>query len=189
MDKSQNKKMGWKEKFYREMMEYWFNVLFLTIFFSVFTTYRRLILAYYEIDYGDYGSSLIKALILAKIMLVGEALHLGRKFEEHPLIIPTIYRAFIFTVFVAFFTIIESLIRSFWGGKGLLEALDHLLTVFNYEWLAQLFIVFFVFIPFFGIRELGNILGPGQIGKIFFFQKSGQIKSLVVKGHLKGSRE
>jgi hypothetical protein len=178
---NKNDKSDWKQKFYKEMKGYWFNVFFITCFFSVFTTYRRLILAHYDIPYDEYGISLIKALVLAKIMLVGEALRLSRKFADQPLIIPTLYRSCLFTVFVLFFSIIESLIRSFWAGKSLTGAFEHLLSIFNYEWFAQGLVVFFVFIPFFGVRELGRVLGPGEIGRIFFFRRGAQLDGRVLE--------
>ena len=59
-------KVGWKEKLFLEMTAYWINVVYLTILFAVFTSYRRLILADYDISYSNWGVSLIKALVLAK---------------------------------------------------------------------------------------------------------------------------
>ena len=34
-----------KQKFIREMVDYWLNVVYLTVFFGLFTWYRRLVLA------------------------------------------------------------------------------------------------------------------------------------------------
>mgnify|MGYP001300089384 CR=1 FL=1 len=36
-------KIGWKRKPFLEMTAYWINVVYLTILFAVFTSYRRLI--------------------------------------------------------------------------------------------------------------------------------------------------
>ena len=88
----------------------------MAIFFGVFTTYRRLLLAHYGISYEDYGISVIRALVLGKVVLVAEALHLGRGFEEKPLIVPTLYKTFLFTVCVAVFDIAEALVRGLIGG-------------------------------------------------------------------------
>jgi hypothetical protein len=49
MTKPNEKKRGWKEKLFLEMVAYWINVVYLTILFAVFTSYRRLILANYEV--------------------------------------------------------------------------------------------------------------------------------------------
>ncbi len=158
----------WKDKILHEMATYWINVLYITLFISVFTNYRRLILAHYQISYEDYGVSLIKALILAKVILVAESVRLGRGFEDKPLIFPTVYKAFLFTVFVALFTVLESIIRGFFKGEGTMGAIDEFMSMFTYEWLAGALVVFFAFIPFFGVRELGRVLGERKISTLFF---------------------
>ncbi len=166
------KRAGWKQKILHGMIEYWLSVLYMAIFFSVFANYRRLILAHYQISYEDYGISVIKALVLAKVILVAESLHLGRRFEGKPLIVPTIYKGFLFTICVAIFDVIEAIIRSFIYGRGAMGALDDVMNQFNYEWLAGGLVVFFAFIPFFAVRELRQILGEGTIFKLFFQRRS-----------------
>jgi hypothetical protein len=43
---------------------------------------------------------------------------------------------------------------------------------FNCEWLSSALVVFFVFIPFFAVRELGRVLGEGMISGLFFRRRS-----------------
>ena len=98
MNTVKKNKTDWKKKVFREIKEYWLSVFYMAFFFAIFSTYRRLILAHYDIDYGEYGISLIKALVLAKIVLVVEQFHIGQEyFKDKPLIIPTVIKTFIFT--------------------------------------------------------------------------------------------
>jgi hypothetical protein len=170
------KKKNWKQKLYHEFIRYWMNVLYMALFFGIFTNYRRLILAHYNISYEDYGVSIIKALVLAKVVLIMESLHIGRGFEDRPLFIPTIYKALLFTLCVALFNIIETMVLGFVHGKGLMGAVDELLNKYTYEWLAGALVIFFSFIPFFAVRELGRVLGEGTLSKMFF-QKREAAKS------------
>jgi len=179
MNALNKKKMGWKQKILHEMIEYWITALYMALFFGVFSNYRRLILAHHQISYKDYGISVIKALILAKVVLVAESLRLGRGFEDKPLIVPTLYKSFIFTVCVALFNVIESMIRSFIHGIGPMEAIDKLMGRFTYELLAGGLVVFFVFIPFFAVRELRQVLGEGTISKLFFHRRSAMKSALT----------
>ena len=172
MDDTNKKKAGWKQKIIHELVEYWLIVLYLAIFFGVFTNYRRLILAHYHISYEAYGFSVIKALVLAKVILVAESLRLGRGFKDKPLIVPTLYKAFLFTVCVAVFNVVESMIRSFIHGSGLMGAVSEFTSRFDDELLAGALVVFFSFIPFFAVRELGQVLGEGTISKLFFRKRS-----------------
>src|SRR6185503_2982115 len=102
-----NEKAGRKQRIAHEMFGYWINFVYLAIFFAVFTWYRRLILAEYQITYLHYGTAVIEALIMAKVILLGDALRLGRKFEDKPLIFPALHKAVIFTLFMGLFTVLE----------------------------------------------------------------------------------
>jgi hypothetical protein len=57
-------------------------------------------------------------------------------------------------------------------GIGLTQAVDDLMSQFNYESLAGGLVVFFAFIPFFAIRELTPVLGEGTLFRLFFQSRS-----------------
>ena len=168
MTKKNEEKTGWKHRLFLEMTAYWINVLYLTILFAVFTSYRRLILAQYNIGYSNWGISLIKALVLAKVVMVGGIFHFGRGLENKPLIFSTLFKSVLFTLWVAIFAIVESAIRGFLHGKDLAGGLDHLLTDGTHEFFAKSLVVFVAFIPFFAFKELGRVLGKGKIWDLFF---------------------
>lgn len=172
MNTSNEKRKGWKQRLLHEFINYWLAVLYMAVFFSVFSNYQRLILAHHGISYTEYGISVIKALVLAKVVLVAETLRLGRGFEDKPLAVPTLYKTFLFTLCVGVFGIAEVLVRSLLNGLGPMGAVDEVMSGFNYEWLARAMVVFFAFIPFFMVRELGGVLGEGTVAKLFFQQRS-----------------
>jgi len=163
---------GWKQKIRHELIGYWLTVLYLALFFGGFANYRRLILAHHGISYEDYGISVIEALVLAKIIVVAEKLHIGRGFEDRRLIVPTLYKGFLFSVCVGLFHFVESVIGSLIWGRGPMGAVDDLMSQFNYELLAGGLVVFFAFIPFFAIRELTPVLGEGVMFRLFFQRRS-----------------
>lgn len=167
MDEAKPKE-SWKQKARREFIRYWINVLYLAIFFGVFAWYRRLILAHYDIKYLKYGTALVEALVLAKVMLIGDAVGLGRKiFEDKPLIFPTLYQSAIFTFFVGVFAVLEGTVGGFFKGEGWSGWLIELQDEGKYEFLARCLMVFVAFIPFFAFKELGKMLGAGKLGKLF----------------------
>ena len=164
------KEKGLKEKILAEVISYWVIVLYMAIFFGAFSTYRRLLLAHHGIGYEDYGIAVIRALVLGKVVLVAETLRLGQRFEEKPLIIPTLYKTFLFTVCMAVFDIAEGLVRGLIGGLGPMGAVDGVMSRFNYEWLSRALVIFFAFLPLFAVGELRRVLGKGVTG--IFFQRS-----------------
>jgi len=178
------KTAGWKRKLFLEMTAYWINVAYLTLLFAVFTSYRRLILAHYDITYSNWGISFIKAMVLAKVVMVGGLFHFGRTLEKKPLILATIFNSFLFTVWVGLFAAVESAVRGFLHGKGLAGAMDHLMSEGAHEFYAKCLVVFVAFIPFFAFKELGRVLGKGKIWEWFFRKGPLEEGILVDRGDL-----
>ena len=73
---------GVKERLVEELKIFWIITLYLAVLFGSFMVYRRLILAEFGLTYLHYGFAIIEALIIAKVILIGDAFRLGRRFEE-----------------------------------------------------------------------------------------------------------
>jgi hypothetical protein len=174
MSSPDKKKGSLKEKIFHEMAEYWINVFYLTLMFAAFTQYRRLVLAAYDITYTNYWVAVIEALILAKVVMIGDVLRLGRRLEHKPLIYPTLLKTVVFSLFVGVFTLIEHMIKVLWKGKELTEGLIEFFGKGTHELLAGCLVVFVAFIPFFAFRELGRVLGEGKIWALFFRRRADQ---------------
>ncbi|MGO9017635.1 MAG: hypothetical protein ACLQVJ_04700 [Syntrophobacteraceae bacterium] len=173
MNDANAKSAGWKSKAIHEMTEFYIIAMYLAIFFGLFTWYRRLILAEYQISYFHYGASIIKALVLAKVIMVGRALHLGgRLFKNSPLILPTLYKSVVFTIFVGIFGVIESTIGGLLHGQGIAGGLDEFMSAGVLELLARCMVTFVAFIPFFAFDELDRALGEGKLVKLLFRRRS-----------------
>src|SRR5262245_4732855 len=159
---------GWKQKLIAELISYRLVVGYLACFFGVFTWYRRLILAEYHISYVSYGISLLEALVLAKVMLIGDVLHLGRRLEDQPLLVPTLYKAMVFTLWLGMFSVLEHTIGGLFRGQGLAGGVEELMSTGTYELLARCLVTFVAFTPFFAFKELERVLGEGHIWTLFF---------------------
>src|SRR5215831_993022 len=90
----------WKQILAHEMTEYLINFALLAFFLVAFAWYRRLLLASYKIEYTGYWAPLIEAAILAKVIMIGEIFHMGRRFRNWPLAVATIYQTVVFSLFV-----------------------------------------------------------------------------------------
>jgi hypothetical protein len=161
-------KAGWKQKVVAEFIEYWVVVAYLFWFFAVFTWYRRFVLAEYHISYAHYSFALVEALVLAKLILIGDALRFGQKLDHKPLIVPTLWKAAVFSLWVAVFSILEHTVEGLLRHQGLAAGFGELASTGKYELLARCLVMFSVFIPFFACKELGRILGEGQLLALFF---------------------
>jgi hypothetical protein len=167
------KKKSFKEKFKEEFIEYWINVLYLTIYFGVFATYKRLVLAQYDINFEEYGMAFINAFILGKVVSVGGMMKIGSKTENGSLWISTLFKTVFFTLWLALFNVVEELIVGYFKTstfQGAIDALKHHLG--TYEYFGGLLIVFTCFIPFFAIKELSRVVGHDKVINLFFRRKS-----------------
>ncbi|MGZ4964421.1 MAG: hypothetical protein ACXWC8_17835, partial [Limisphaerales bacterium] len=147
---------------------YAINALYLAVFFGAFAWYRRFVLAEYEIKYLNYGSAIIEALVLAKVVWFGEVIGLVRDRGNRPLLYPTIQKAFVFTVFFGVFAIIEHMVGGMIEGIGASGGMLKLWHEGMYELLARCMVTFCALIPFFAFRELARTFGEGKLWKLFF---------------------
>lgn len=168
MSNARKNDAGWKQRLRRELFEYWVTVVYLALYFGAFTLYRRLILAQHEIEYLNYGIAVVQALVLGKVVLIGNLIRRGRGMESRPLIGGTLVSAALFTVWVATFKLAEHTIGGLLRGEGLAAGFYHLVGKGSHELLASSLVVFFTFIPFFAFQELNRVLGKGKIWSLFF---------------------
>jgi hypothetical protein len=173
MSNSENRKKKVKEKIVHEVVEFWTIAAYLALMFAAFTQYKRLVLAAHDITYTNYWIAVIEALVLGKVVMIGDALRLGRRLEHKPLIYSTILKAVVFSLFVGIFTVIEHTVKGLFKGLGLTGGIDGLLGKGHHELLAGCLVTFVTFIPFFAFRELGRVLGEGKIRDLFFRRRAG----------------
>jgi hypothetical protein len=167
-----SKAAGLKQKLAYEFQRFLMVFVYLALLIGAFTTYRRLLMDEYHLGYLAYGYGLIQALVLAKLIVLGESLGLGERFCDRPLIIPTLYKAVIFGILALVFSLLEHFIRGLLHGKDLAVSFQELVSVGGYEILARVLVMFVAFIPFFAFREAGRVLGQVKLFELFFRSKA-----------------
>ena len=163
MDIGRSGNVKLKDKLFHEFREYLVNFVYMSIIFSAVILYRRLILAHHGIIVEDYFLGVFKAFVIAKVVMLGAFLGISRKFEHKPLFIPILYKAILFTIMVMLFDIIEEFIIAFIQTKDLVLSITELEHHLNYIWLGGSLLIFFIFIPFFAVKELIRLLGKKKV--------------------------
>ncbi len=158
---------GVKQKLRREMKRFMIIFLYLGLLIGAFNVYRWLLLAEYHVGFFVYGYSLIEALVLAKIIIIGESLGIGERFSDRPLIVPTLYKTLLFALCVLGFGIVEHLVTGFMHGQNL-AAVFLKVSRARYEIFGRVLIMFVAFIPFFAFRETMRALGEVKLFDLFF---------------------
>ena len=165
MSEEKGQHAGLKEKAAHEFKEITIVFLYLAFFFCALATYSMLLLKRFEISYFNYGAALLNALIITKVILIGEAAHVGKKHEAKPLIYSSLYKAFVYGLLVFGFHIVEEVVKQLIHRKDIAGAFHD--ADLN-EVLARSVVIFGAFIPFFAFRELGRVLGPEKLRAMFF---------------------
>jgi hypothetical protein len=159
---------GFKQKAKEELRKFLIYFLYLAMFFCAFVLYRNLLIEKFSSSYLHYGFALFEALIISKVILIGESLRLGdRKFSGYPLIVPTLYKTVIFSLFVLAFSVVEHYGVGYIEGKSIVELNVELTAIGWNEILSRTLIKFVAFIPFFAFIELERVIGEGTISRLF----------------------
>jgi hypothetical protein len=160
-----SKKSTFKQKATHELKDFAGISIYLAFFFCSVAAYSALLLNQFHVSYFVYGSALINALVIAKIILIGEYARLGKHHETKPLFQSAIYKAFLFSLLVFGFHIVEEVIKVLWHGESMVSAFH---KVRIDELLARTLIVFCTFIPLFAFRELRRVMGEEKFRDLFF---------------------
>ncbi len=99
--------------------------------------------------------------------MIGAFLRISRKYENKPLIIPALYKAILFTIWVMLFDIIEIYIKSFIDTPDLTEAFNELKYHVNLVWLGAAIVVCVSFLPFFAMKEVARVMGGNKFSSMF----------------------
>jgi hypothetical protein len=162
---SENAGGGLKQKTIHELWELAWIFLYLAFFFCSLELYSVLLLRDFHVKYLNFGFAVINALVVAKVILLGEYARIGRKYEHRPLIQSAAYKALIFVLLVFAFHLVEELVKRFVHTGHLAGAFSG--THMN-DLVGRLVVVFCTFLPLFAFREARRVLGEQRFLDLFF---------------------
>jgi hypothetical protein len=168
---------GFKQKAIQDFKDFVWISLYLGIFFCALSTYAMLLLRKYEISYLNYTFAIINALVVAKVILIGEMAHLGRKAENRALYQTVLYKSVLFGVLVFAFHLLEEFIKRLIHGLPA-GTVWHDLDM--NDLIGRSIVIFCAFIPLFAFRELDRVMGKDKLHRLFF--KSGEAESASAPG-------
>lgn len=131
--------------------------------------------AYRAIQLGEGGAGawpllhcFIEAFVLAKVMIVGNALGLGERVFRRRLFAKTLSRAFAFAVFAVLFSAFEELVLGYFRGQTTAGWWKEMADLGPRLILARGVVLFIFFIPLFALWEIGRALGEDKLHALFF---------------------
>jgi len=158
--------LGWKKRVIDELRKLSITVGYIWILLIVFTLYRAVILANYNISYTTkFGFAFINALILAKFMWLGEILQAGKKAAHKVLLYSTLWNSAIFAVILLVCHFLEETLLKLWHGETIAQSFSE--TVKDpRDMIATALVVFVVLVPFFFAKGLIELLGVDEVKRL-----------------------
>jgi hypothetical protein len=153
------------------LLEYALLSVYLYICFGALIIYKILILHGQGVSYVPYGFAAVKAFVLAKFTLLGNAAGLGDRLKEQRILASVAQKSVLYLVMLIVLSIIEECVIGLFHG----QSVSTMLAGFGGERLLQTsaasLIMLLILIPYLMVSELNAVLGEGRFWKILVTQR------------------
>jgi len=158
-----DRKARLKEALWRETKTMLWLALYLFAFLAALAGYRAVLLGEGGAGAWPLFHCAVEALVLAKVMLIGNALKLGERFFQRRVISKIVGRALAFAAFALLFSACEELATGWLRGRTSAEMWHELQNFGLRLILARGVVLFIFFIPLFLLWEISRALGEGKL--------------------------
>ena len=141
----------------------------------VFTT--NLILQDYHVKVSSFLLATGGALVVAKAVLIADALPFFHRFDTAPLIQPVLFKSIVYFLVVCLARIVEQLLE-YMGHGGTFGAIpDYVSKMFSWNRFAAIQLwVFVLFIIYTFVSELNTLFGDGELYRTLFKRRSSSLQ-------------
>jgi hypothetical protein len=146
---------------------------YLWVLFSVFEVHRVAVLRGQHLPTSyRIGFSLINALILAKVILVADALHAGKRKAGTTMFAAVMFKSGILAIILVCFNVVEDVMVGLFHGKTLAESVPEVAGGGLEGQLLVGLMIFVVLIPFCAFEELRRAIGQDAFNDLLFRRKT-----------------
>jgi hypothetical protein len=164
-------KVSIRDRVIGELTEFAIFAAYLYVFLAALIYLKAAILHAHDIPFVTFGFAAAKALICAKFMLIGRALHLGERFKALPLIWPTLYKSLVFLALLIALNAIEEALVGLMHHRNVMDSLAEFGGGTLDQLIASSVVALLTLVPFFAFRSLGDIVGERNLVRVFFLQR------------------
>jgi hypothetical protein len=176
-------KKSLKERALGELEKYAVITAYLWLLCALFSLHKQLVQGH-GVSVWQQGFAIVNALIFGKVILIGQALEVGKGLERRALVWVVLGKSLIFAILLVAFHLAEETIRAWFENKPLSETFADFGGTLP-ALLAHAGIFFVALIPFFAFQEAARILGNGALWNLFLH--SGEKRFRLIE-EIRGNR-
>ena len=151
-----------------ELKEFLIIAAYLYVCFTALAYFKAAILQAQGVSFAPFGIAAIKALICAKFMSVGHAIHLGERHKKEALIWPALRRSFAFLALLLVLNVLEEVIIGYIHHRAAVDSIAAVGGGTIHQLIAASIVVLLILIPFFAFRSLSEVVGERNLLRLFF---------------------
>ena len=160
-----------------ELKQFALIAAYLYICFGALIFYKWTILRGAGIDFAPFGLAAIKALLLAKFILMGHMARIGDRYERRRLIYVIVHKSLLFLLMLLALSVIEEVVVGLIHGLTIAASLADFAGGTLLQVLATCVLMLLILIPYLAFKELGEVLGEGRLRQILLDYRTGSPSS------------
>lgn len=164
---SANKK-GLRQRFVKEMREFAIISCYLWICFSALLLYKASLTPGAQGQMLLLGTAAVKALVLGKFILIGQAFKAGTRISPSLLLYKILWKCLAVLLVLMVFTALEELIVGLVHGHAVVEIVAEVTARPWIQSVAPAVIMFLILIPLIAFQEVDQAIGPGTLRRTLF---------------------
>jgi hypothetical protein len=166
-------KVSLKRRISDELMEFLVTAAYLYVCFTAVTYFRFAVLEAQGIPFAPFGFAAAKAFICAKFMSMGHMVRLGDRYKNRALIWPVLHKTFAFLLLLLVLNAAEEMIVGLLHARPIMASLAEVSGGTYHLLIARSVMAFLILLPFFALRELGDVVGGRTLARLFFVPRHG----------------
>jgi len=164
-DNADVEKPSLSERFWEEMRNFGAVALYLFVCFCVLLMWKSAILAEQGTSFLPYGVALVKALVIGKFILIGDAIKFGTRSLGPTLLHRILQRTLAMLLILIVFTAIEEWLVGLHHGQSFSQTLAEYLAHSWIENVAPVLVMLLILFPMITASEFRKTLGAEQFRK------------------------
>jgi hypothetical protein len=157
------------QKINHELRRYAIISAYLYVCFAALILYKTSILRGQGFSYAfPFGFAAIKALLLGKFVLIGQATGIGDRYDRRRLIHVIAYKAFLLLALLLVLSVVEALVVGLLRGRTIAASISEVAGGTLLQLLASCLIILLILIPYLTFQAINQVLGAGRLRQILF---------------------